>query len=90
MIVPRKVFVSYRIADTRATASRLAAELRRTFGDDAVFLDYRGLDPGEQWPERLQIEVAGATVLLVLIGKGWLTVLKLCSYHDRDIYRGEK
>ena len=69
----RKVFISYRVADTRPTAGRLAADLRRTFGDEAVFLDHRNLDPAEQWPEQLQIEVAGAAALLVLIGKGWLT-----------------
>jgi formylglycine-generating enzyme required for sulfatase activity/energy-coupling factor transporter ATP-binding protein EcfA2 len=71
--VPRKVFISYRVADTRPTAGRLAADLRRTFGDEAVFLDYRSLDAAGQWPEQLQTEVASADVVLVLIGKGWLT-----------------
>ncbi len=71
--MPRKVFISYRVTDTRPTAGRLAADLRRAFGDEAVFLDYRSLDPAEQWPMQLDTEVAGADVVLVLIGKGWLT-----------------
>ena len=69
----RKMFVSYRVADTRPTAGRLASELRRAFGDGAVFLDYRSLDPAEQWPEQLQAAVADAAAVLVLIGKDWLT-----------------
>lgn len=72
--MPRKVFMSYRSVDTGSTAGRLAADLRRVFGEEAVFLDHRSLDPSEQWPDRLQKEVSAAAVLLVLIGKGWLTV----------------
>jgi hypothetical protein len=69
----RKVFISYRAADTLSTASQLAADLRRTFGDAAAFLDYRNLEPAEQWPQQLQAEVGGTSVMLVLVGDGWLT-----------------
>ena len=69
----QRIFISYRVSDTRPTASRLAAELRRVFGDEAVFLDYRDLEAAQQWPEQLQAEVTNAAVVLVLIGKRWLT-----------------
>ena len=68
-----KVFISYRVSDTRPTASRLAAELARRFGDDAVFLDHRSIEPGEAWPDRLATEAGRAAAVLVLIGKDWLS-----------------
>jgi hypothetical protein len=67
------VFISYRIADTLLTADRLAAELRRRFGDDEVFFDRRTLEPGEEWHKRIETAVKDAAFVLVLIGKKWLT-----------------
>ena len=68
------IFVSYRIEDTLQTADRLAAELQRTFGKDQVFFDRRTIEPGVIWPDRIEDAVKRAAVVLVLIGKQWLTV----------------
>ncbi|MCY2980339.1 MAG: TIR domain-containing protein, partial [Planctomycetota bacterium] len=68
------IFVNYRITDTLPTADRLAAELQRTFGKDQVFFDRRTIEPGEIWPGRIEDAVKRAAVVIVLIGKHWLTV----------------
>jgi len=67
------IFISYRIADTLREADRLAAELRRKFGSEAVFFDRRTLEAGDQWDSRIDTAVTGAAVVLALIGKKWLT-----------------
>ena len=67
------IFISYRIADTLQTADRLAAELQRKFGADEVFFDRRTVEPGDTWDSRIETAVKGAAVVLVLIGKKWLT-----------------
>ena len=67
------IFVSYRIADTLKTADRLAAELQREFGANEVYFDRRTVEPGEVWDTGIERAVKGAAVVLVLIGKKWLT-----------------
>jgi hypothetical protein len=67
------IFVSYRIADTLQTADRLAAGLRLKFGANEVFFDQRTLEAGDTWDRRIETAVKGAAVVLVLIGKKWLT-----------------
>ncbi len=67
------IFVSYRVADTLPIADRLAAELQRTFGAEAVFFDRRTIEPGDTWDRDIENAVKGAAVVLVLIGKKWLT-----------------
>ncbi len=67
------IFVSYRIADTLQIADRLAAELQRTFGAEAVFFDRRTIEPGGTWDSAIETAIKGAAVVLVLIGKKWLT-----------------
>ncbi|MCP4408204.1 MAG: TIR domain-containing protein, partial [Gammaproteobacteria bacterium] len=67
------IFVSYRIADTLPIADRLAAELQRTFGAGSVFFDRRTIEPGDTWDSDIETAVKGAAVVLVLIGRKWLT-----------------
>jgi tetratricopeptide (TPR) repeat protein len=68
----RTVFISYRVEDTRPTASRLFEELAAAYGAKHVFLDHERLKGGAEWPARLEAEARRATVMLVLVGKGWL------------------
>ena len=79
------IFVSYRIKDTLQAADRLAVELRRAFGKDQVFFDRRTIEPGEIWPGRIEDAVKEAKVVLVLIGKQWLTVQDEHGYGRRRI-----
>lgn len=72
--MPPRVFISYRSEDTGPTASRLARELERRFGRDAVFIDHERIEGGADWPARLRDEVRAARVVLVLVGRQWLTL----------------
>jgi hypothetical protein len=66
------LFISYRVADTGPTASRLFNELAEAYGDARVFLDHERLEGGAAWPERLAAEARRTAVMLVLVGEGWL------------------
>ena len=68
----RTLFISYRVGDTGPTASRLSEELAEAYGAECVFLDHERLEGGVVWPERLEAEARRASVMLVLIGEGWL------------------
>lgn len=69
-----RVFISYRWEDTGETASRLARDIERSFGREAVFLDQERLEGGDDWPRRLRDEVSRASVVFVLVGARWLTI----------------
>lgn len=67
------IFISYRRADAKAWAINLRDDLAKAFGDDQVFLDKDALGPGN-WREQLQRALAQCSVVLVVIGKQWLTM----------------
>ncbi len=48
--------------------------LEQTFDWGEVFLDHRKLAPGGVWPEDLRQQAHASSVMLVLIGKRWLTL----------------
>jgi tetratricopeptide (TPR) repeat protein len=66
------LFISYRISDTGLTATWLSEKLAEAYGHKRVFLDHERLEGGAVWPERLAREAQRASVMLVLIGEGWL------------------
>lgn len=68
------IFINYRRTDTGWPADYLASELKRTFGEDRIFLDVREFDAGDEFAAVLEDKLNRATILLVLIGKGWLGV----------------
>lgn len=70
----KKLFINYRQADSLATASRLFSGLTHHLAPGQVFQDTESIDSGEPWANRLAHEVHSADVLLVLIGRSWLTV----------------
>ncbi|MEQ1746314.1 MAG: toll/interleukin-1 receptor domain-containing protein [Saprospiraceae bacterium] len=61
------IFISYRIADTAVEARLLYTDLASRYGADAVFLDKKRLESGDDWPAELEANVRQAAVLLVLI-----------------------
>jgi two-component system probable response regulator PhcQ len=78
-----RIFLSYR----RGPASdditgRIGDQLRRRFGDDAVFQDIRSIPYGEEFPTYLQEVMATADVLLAIIGRDWATAGDLMSEED--------
>jgi hypothetical protein len=68
------IFISYRRDDAAAYAGRLYDGLRRRYGDDHVFMDVDHIQPGEDFAAVIERSVHGADVVLVVIGKSWLTV----------------
>lgn len=75
-----KVFLSYRRADTeQATRNIYHAFIQA--GYSHVFMDIPQIGSGEKWPERIEQDLAGADVIVAVIGDNWLSAL------DRDSRR---
>lgn len=68
------IFISHRHDDTGSLGIALRRELAEVFGDKRVFLDQHGRKPGESFDDRILTELDRARVVLVLIGKSWLTI----------------
>lgn len=66
------IFISYRRQDCPAAAGRLADRLHAEFGADRVFLDVGDIVPGANFVQTLERALAGATVVLALVGPNWL------------------
>jgi hypothetical protein len=71
LTVPRNL-ISYRREDSAAYAGRLADRLRDRFGRDNVFVDIDTIRPGEDFVEAIDKSLSSCTVLVALIGRGWL------------------
>ena len=69
----RAIFISYRRDDTEGHAGRLFHDLCERFGNDAVFLDVAGIEPGRDFRVAIDQQVASCGVLLAVIGTHWLT-----------------
>ena len=68
----RAVFISYRREDAEGQAGRLFDDLVMHFGEDSVFMDVAGIEPGRDFRRAIDEQVASCGVLLAVIGKGWL------------------
>jgi len=68
------IFINYRRTDAGWPADHLASKLKSTFGEDRVFLDVRGIDAGDDFAAVLDEKLRRTTILIVLIGEGWLQV----------------
>ena len=73
MLGPR-LFVSYRRADSAAEARGLVEALKRQFpGKRSVFLDTSDIPYGEDFSRTIRKAIAASDVVLVVIGKQWLS-----------------
>jgi hypothetical protein len=70
------IFVSYRSDDAKAWALMLASELADKFGERQVFLDKDDLSAGK-WRAQIDDALATCSVMLVVIGRNWLTAADL-------------
>lgn len=66
-----QVFISYRRDDAAGYARAIAAELSARFGPQHVFMDVDDIAAGQGFAQAIERAVAGASVLLVLIGSRW-------------------
>jgi hypothetical protein len=67
------VYISYRRADTAGVVARLYDQLRHALGPENVFLDVDAIFPGVDFAQAIESAIANATVVLVIIGSGWVT-----------------
>lgn len=70
----RAIFISYRRDDSEGEAGRLYDDLVRVFGDDSVFMDVAGIDPGADFRAAIDKNVSSCGVLLALLGPRWATI----------------
>jgi branched-chain amino acid transport system substrate-binding protein len=68
-----KIFICYRRDDSAAYARSVHAHLRAHFGAHAVFMDLM-IQPGDMFVERIERAIASCAVLLVVIGREWLSI----------------
>ena len=68
------IFISYRRDDTRQAAGRLGDDLVREFGQDRIFRDIERIELGVEFAQVLNEALNNCNVMLVLIGRHWLTV----------------
>jgi hypothetical protein len=68
----RAIFISYRRDDTEGQAGRLFDDLVKLFGEQSVFMDVAGIEPGRDFRKAIDEHVASCGVLLSLIGKNWV------------------
>ncbi|MCU1347998.1 MAG: hypothetical protein JWO56_1028 [Acidobacteria bacterium] len=66
-------FISYRRDDTSQIAQALYLQLKELFGSGQLFMDVNSIRVGEAWPADVRKRLDEATVVLALVGPGWLT-----------------
>lgn len=70
------IFLSYRREDSGPTTARICDHLQNHFGDDAIFRDVDSISLGTDFRERIRETIEKANVLIVIIGKRWLSIEK--------------
>ena len=69
-----KIFISYRRQDAKADARSIYQRLERTFGAKRLFMDVDTIQRGADFRRVLERHLEQSSVLLALIGPGWLSV----------------
>src|SRR5215467_9291931 len=78
------VFISYRRAENSGHAGRLFDRLRQRFPNCHVFMDVAGIEAGSDFVEVIQTALNTCSVMLVLIGREWLTCTDGNGYRRID------
>jgi len=79
----RKLFISYRRADSVAAARGLLRFWHAHYGKDSVFLDTAEIRIGTDWPLSLERALDEATVVVPIIGRNWFMLKD--PYNQRRI-----
>jgi hypothetical protein len=66
------IFISYRHADSRSATERLYEAITRELAADQVYLDDVSTAAGDDWEPALRSAVAGARLVIAVIGPNWL------------------
>jgi hypothetical protein len=67
------IFISYRREDSAPYAGRLYDRLSARFGAETVFMDVDDIKPGANFVSSIEQKIAAYDVLIVVIGKHWLS-----------------
>lgn len=67
------IFVSYRREDSSGHSGRIFDHLKEELGSERVFMDVAGIEPGTDFVEAIDRAVGSCAVLLVVIGRNWLS-----------------
>ncbi len=78
-----RIFISYRLADSRDVTERLHDRLAQAFGETNIVRD--PFKPGDDIRGRIREEVAICTIMLVVIGPEWLTTSDANNPSQRKI-----
>lgn len=73
---PRKIFISYRRADSADACGRIYDRLEERFGKKNIFLDVTSIDYGADFSQFIQDTLKDCFAMLVVIGPQWLEMLK--------------
>ena len=68
-----RIFISYRRDETAAWAIMMNERLAERFGADKIFMDMDSIAPGDDFVEVIKSKVGACEVLVVVIGRAWLT-----------------
>ena len=89
----KRIFISYRKTDTGPLALYLYDHLCMVFGERRIFRDIDSLPLGQNWRNQIEKALASCKVVVVLIGKNWLTIAdergKRRLFNDDDMHRWE-
>ncbi|MBP6708540.1 MAG: TIR domain-containing protein [Candidatus Accumulibacter sp.] len=66
-----RVFLSYRRDDSAGWAGRLATDLQKRFGHEAVFQDIDAIEAGEDFVAAIERSLESCSAVLVVIGREW-------------------
>ena len=69
-----KIFISYRREDSVYICDRVYAFLAQQFGQENSFRDISSILPGANFRKRLEEAVNNCDIVLVIMGKRWLTL----------------
>lgn len=68
-----RIFLNYRRSDSQGFAGWLRSDLAARFGADHVFMDVVGIEPGLDFVEEINRQVAECDLFLAMIGPAWMT-----------------
>jgi hypothetical protein len=83
------IFINYRREQTSEVAATLYSWLTARYGGDKVFKDKDTIAPGATWRDEIETAVGSASLVLALIGSGWLPELRRRLDDEEDFLRQE-
>ncbi len=83
---PYEVFICYRRDDAGGYAGWLFDRLAAAFGEAKIFIDTESIGPGHDWVKATLSAVQASDVVLVVIGRSWLTTR---LNNDTDVVKSE-